>query len=146
MSAHDLPPTDLLARRPHAWGLRLQQVRHLVQLGFALFIAGLAIGHELLPEGAVPSAEAYCPFGGMETLYRWATSGKFIEHSHASNFVLFIAILLTAVVGRGFFCGWVCPFDPVDHRTDQSPATATPPVPSYVVAGRPRSIRLDGRA
>ena len=100
-----------LARRPRAWGRRLQQIRHLVQLGFALFIAALVVRHEFLPEGEAASAESYCPFGGLETLYRWASSGgKFIEHSHASNFVLFIAILLTAVVARGFFCGWVCPF------------------------------------
>lgn len=103
-------PPSLLARRPQLWGRRLQQVRHLVQLGFVLFIAAVAVGHELLPEGAFPSAESFCPFGGLETLYRWAGSGKFIEHSHASNLVLFVAIVLSALLARGFFCGWVCPF------------------------------------
>ena len=97
-------------RRPRRWGVRLHLVRHLVQLGCASFIGYVAVGHELLPEGAVASAESYCPFGGLETLYRWLDSGgKFIEHSHASNLVLFVAIALTAIVGRGVLCGWVCP-------------------------------------
>lgn len=106
----------LVPRRPRAWGHRVQLTRHVVQLGFLLFIAATAIGHELLPEGVAASAESYCPFGGFETLYRWvASGGKFIEHSHASNVVLFIAIALTAVVARGFFCGWVCPLGAIQE-------------------------------
>jgi hypothetical protein len=45
--------------------MRLQLVRHLVQLGFALFIGYVAVGHELLPEGETASAESYCPFDGL---------------------------------------------------------------------------------
>ena len=87
-----------------------------MQLGFAAFIAYVAVGHVLLPEGETPSAESYCPFGGLETLYRWVDSGgKFIEHSHASNLVLFVAIVLTALAARGFFCGWVCPLGAIQE-------------------------------
>ena len=97
-------------------GQSVQIARHVVQLGFALFIGYVAVGHTLLPEGTVPSAESYCPFGGLETLYRWIDSGgKFIEHSHASNLVLFVAIVLTTIATRGFFCGWVCPLGAIQE-------------------------------
>jgi ferredoxin len=103
-------------RRPRQWGMRLQLVRHLVQLGFMLFIGYLVVSHALLAEGETASAESYCPFGGLETLYRWFDSGgKFIEHAHASNLVLLVAVVLTAIVGRGFFCGWVCPLGAIQQ-------------------------------
>lgn len=107
------------ARRPRSWGRHLQWTRSLVLLGFLGFIAMVAVQHELVGEGTdavVPSAEAYCPFGGFETLYRYvASGGKYLTHAHASNLVLFVAILLSAVVARGFFCGWVCPFGAIQE-------------------------------
>lgn len=93
--------------------------RNLVQLGFLGFIAFVTVQHTLVGESSgsvVPSAEAYCPFGGFETLYRFlASGGKYLTHAHASNLVLFVAILLSAVVARGFFCGWVCPFGAIQE-------------------------------
>ncbi|MGE3911192.1 MAG: 4Fe-4S binding protein [Chloroflexota bacterium] len=120
-TTHQNDPGGLpLVRRPRAWGRRLQLIRHLVQWGFLGFIVYLMAVHTLAggEEGpsAVPSAEAYCPFGGFETLYRYISSGgKFLTHAHASNLVLFIAILLSAFFARGFFCGWVCPFGAIQE-------------------------------
>jgi polyferredoxin len=57
-----------------------------------------------------PSPEAYCPFGGLETLFKYATSGgSFVSHTHLSNLVLAIAVLVTALLLRSAFCGWICP-------------------------------------
>ena len=40
------------------------------------------------------SAEAYCPFGGLETLYKYISSGgSFVSHTHLSNVVLLVAVL-----------------------------------------------------
>ena len=76
----------MVPRRRRRWVVRLQLVRHLVQLGFLLVIGYVAVGHELLADGETASGESYCPFGGLETLYRWFDSGgKLIEHSHTSN-------------------------------------------------------------
>jgi hypothetical protein len=58
---------------------------------------------------AVTSPEAVCPFGGLETLATFLTTGVFVPHVHAANLVLAIAVLLLALVARGAFCGWVCP-------------------------------------
>jgi len=87
--------------------------RRLTQFAVFAFILGIAIRHTLVGEaGAVVTAswEAYCPFGGVETLYKFITGGGTISHTHLSNLVVLVAALVTALVARNAFCGWLCPF------------------------------------
>jgi polyferredoxin len=88
--------------------------RRLAQLGVFAFIAFIAIRHLLVGEaGATITAswEAYCPMGGLETLYKYVTSGgRFVSHVHLSNVVILVAALATALLARNAFCGWLCPF------------------------------------
>ncbi len=90
-----------------------QTLRRITQLGFFAFIAFIAVRHVLVGEaGATITAswEAYCPLGGLETLYKFITSGgSFVSHTHLSNIVVLVAALLTALLARNDFCGWVCP-------------------------------------
>jgi len=99
-------------RGPSAWRTP-QTFRRLVQLAFAGFVAYTTILHVVVGEGGAQitaSPEAYCPFGGMETLYRFVTTGgRFVPHTHLSNVVLFAAVMLTAFLARSAFCGWICP-------------------------------------
>jgi polyferredoxin len=87
--------------------------RRLVQLAFAAFITYVTVVHVLAGEGAAnltASPEAFCPFGGLETLYRYVTGGgSFVSHTHLSNLVVALAVLVTALLLRSAFCGWVCP-------------------------------------
>jgi polyferredoxin len=88
--------------------------RRITQLGVLLFIAFIAVRHLLVGEGGAAitaSWEAYCPMGGLESLYKFiASGGAFIQHTHLSNLVLLVAVLVTALVTRNGFCGWLCPF------------------------------------
>lgn len=87
-----------------------QALRRLVQLGVVGFITYVAVNHLVVGEAAA-SPEAYCPFGGLETLYTYLSSGgRTISHTHLSNLALLLAVAVTAVVARGAFCGWLCPF------------------------------------
>ena len=106
----------VIKRKPKgvaAW-FKVQNVRHLIQLAFFAFIAFLAIQEVVVGEGGttvVTSAEAYCPFGGVETLYKFITTGgATINHTHLSNVILLIATLASALIFRSAFCGWICPF------------------------------------
>lgn len=87
--------------------------RRWVQVAFAVFITYVTVVKVMAGEGAgsiTPSPEAYCPFGGLETLYKYVTSGgTFISHTHLSNLVMAIAVLVTALLLRSAFCGWICP-------------------------------------
>ncbi len=89
-------------------------LRRVTQAGVFAFILGIALRHLLIGEGGATitaSWEAYCPLGGLETIYSFvAGGGKLLSHTHLSNVVILAATLLTALVARNAFCGWLCPF------------------------------------
>jgi len=93
--------------------LNSQTFRRISQIGFAAFIAFLVVRNIIVGEDgaiATASAEAYCPFGGLETLYKFITDGgTFVSHTHLSNVVMLIAVLAVALLFRSAFCGWICP-------------------------------------
>ncbi|MBN9661030.1 MAG: 4Fe-4S binding protein [Acidobacteria bacterium] len=95
-----------------AWYRSPVVIRQGVMIFFFLFLLHVAYDHQLRgggPKGS-PSIEAYCPFGGIETLYQFITTGGFIRHIEPSALILMGAVLiLTLVLSRGF-CGWICPF------------------------------------
>ena len=90
-----------------------QGFRRISQLGFAAFVTFVVIQNTLAGENSavvVPEPEAFCPFGGLETLYSYVTAGgQLIKHTSLSNVVLVMAVLVTAFFARSAFCGWVCP-------------------------------------
>jgi polyferredoxin len=104
--------------KPRMQGLRAflnhRTLRLASQIGFAAFIAFLVVQHALVGESgptATATAEAFCPFGGLETLYKSITTGgAFVSHTHLSNLVLLAAVLIVALLLRSAFCGWICPF------------------------------------
>jgi polyferredoxin len=101
--------------RKHGWKSMFNQhtFRRLSQSIFLVFILFLALQHVIVGGDsavATTSPEAFCPFGGLETLYQYVSEGgAFVSHTHLSNVVMLIAVALTAVFLRSAFCGWVCP-------------------------------------
>lgn len=89
----------------------VQHLRYISQLGIGVFISVLFYNRLMYGESSpYPSAEAFCPLGGFESLYGLAVSeGKFIQHTHFSNVVLFVAVIVTSLIAGAFFCGWICP-------------------------------------
>jgi polyferredoxin len=88
---------------------RTQLVRRLVQLAFAVFILTASVRHSLSAEH-LPSTDAFCPFGAVETLWQFASSGTFVQKTHPSNLVVGIGLLIGSVLAGATFCGWICPF------------------------------------
>ena len=87
--------------------------RRLTQFGVFAFILGIFIRQLVVGENGatiVASWEAYCPMGGLETLYKYiASAGNFVSHTHLSNVIIFAAVIVLGVVARNAFCGWLCP-------------------------------------
>lgn len=104
--------TPAAARRSRmAW---TQRIRHLVQFGFAAFILYSSVQHNLATEdGTTASMDALCPFGAIETAWRFISQGQFLSHIHLSSLVLGIGVLLSVLLVGGAFCGWICPFGAV---------------------------------
>jgi len=94
------------------WYQKGRFYRYLTQGFVLLFILQLVLREVFkpTPETLTISAEAYCPLGGLETLYRYFTDGKYLSHLHASNVIILGLILLITLIFRSGFCGWLCPF------------------------------------
>lgn len=91
---------------------RLSLLRRSVQVGFASLIGYHIVGTLIAGENSsVTNPEAYCPFGGLETFYTYISSGgRLIPHTHLSNLVVLVAVLVLALIAKSAFCGWICPF------------------------------------
>ncbi|TLN18258.1 4Fe-4S binding protein, partial [bacterium] len=89
--------------------------RTLLQIFFFVFIALVSINHTLAENGggisflSSASLHALCPFGGVVSLYQYATVGTFVQKIHDSSFILMILVFLLAVLFGPVFCGWICP-------------------------------------
>jgi len=89
--------------------------RTLVQIFFFALVALITVNHTLSMQGTglsfLPSTtlHAICPFGGVESLYKFATLGTFVQKVRESSFVLMALVFLLAILFGPVFCGWVCP-------------------------------------
>lgn len=55
------------------------------------------------------SFEAWCPFGGMESLWGLYQAGEFSCATGPLNLSMMVAVIVLAVVAKKAFCGWACP-------------------------------------
>ncbi|WP_339061704.1 4Fe-4S binding protein [Tepidibacillus marianensis] len=94
------------------WYQKGKFYRYLTQAFVLLFILQLVVKEIFKPteDTVTVSAEAYCPLGGLETLFRYFTDGKYLSHLHASNVIILGLVLLITLIFRSGFCGWLCPF------------------------------------
>lgn len=96
-------------------------VRRIVQIFFFALIALITVNHSLAESGrGIPllssaSLHALCPFGGVVTIYQYATAGTFVQKIHESSFILMVIGFLLAVLFGPVFCGWVCPLGTVQE-------------------------------
>ena len=102
--------------RPHSiW------IRKIVQWFFFLLIALISTNHTLVENGggipflSTASLHALCPFGGVVTIYQYATVGTFVQKIHESAFVLMIIGFVLAFLFGPVFCGWVCPLGTIQE-------------------------------
>ena len=88
----------------------VKSARHVTQLVVGGLILVAAVRHQLETAGGTASVDALCPFGAMETLLTWATTGTLIAKTHPSNLVLGLGLLVGTLLVGNAFCGWICPF------------------------------------
>ena len=95
--------------------------RRLVQIFFFGLVALISINHTLTESGSsIPllanaSLHALCPFGGVVSIYQYATEGTFVQKIHESSFILMIIGFLLALLFGPVFCGWVCPLGTIQE-------------------------------
>jgi polyferredoxin len=111
----------ILGKRYRLFRPRSIWIRKVVQLFFFILILLISISHALVERGiTIPllssaSLHALCPFGGVVTIYQFATTGTFVQKIHQSAFVLMFIGFLLAILFGPVFCGWVCPLGTVQE-------------------------------
>ena len=96
-------------------------IRRVVQIFFFALLALISINHNLVElGGGIPllsnaSLHSLCPFGGVVTIYQYATIGTFVQKIHESAFVLMVIGFVLAILFGPVFCGWVCPLGTVQE-------------------------------
>jgi polyferredoxin len=81
----------------------MRYVRYVVQTFFLGSVIYLALG--LGSNGF----EAFCPFGGVESLYGLFKTGNFTCALAPLNLSVFLGVVGLTILTKRSFCGWVCP-------------------------------------
>jgi len=134
-------PSDVRVRVPRrtaAWGARTRWARHAIQALVIAVVGWQAVGH--VTSGG-ESAEAWCPLGGIESAWTVLTTGRTVAHVHTSSLVLAGTVLVLALVGRGFFCGWLCPLGTLQEMVHRAGRAVTDRVPTLRRLRRRLNIR-----
>ena len=83
--------------------MRNRFLRYSLLTVIAGLVTSLALGY------GSRSFEAYCPFGGAESLWGLFTTGQFSCALGPLNLSLFVGVIGLTLIAKKAFCSWACP-------------------------------------
>ena len=87
---------------------KLTSIRRVVQAGFlGVVVLGTFVWRA--------NCERWCPFGGVEAIYTYATEGDMLCSLGTSNFFILGGVLLMTLLLRRAFCGYICPIGTISE-------------------------------
>lgn len=96
--------TNKAQQSRHRW------IRWVVLGAVTALMAVVAYQHQHPLAGmSPPGVDALCPFGGLEALWMFATTGDLMTKIAASSFILLVASVGITILFRRAFCGQLCP-------------------------------------
>ncbi|MDP2750208.1 MAG: 4Fe-4S binding protein [Nanoarchaeota archaeon] len=90
-------------------------LRYGILLFFLILYIIFSFRHFILGGGIAASIDALCPFGGFETLYTFISTGSMVPGILMSSLILAIGILISVIILKRGFCGYICPFGTVQE-------------------------------
>jgi polyferredoxin len=88
----------------------LSRSRRWMMAGGVILTALIGLRH-LMPGEASRggSFDAFCPLGGIETLWAYISSGHTLKTTNLLNFTILLGVLGVSLLAGRAFCGWMCP-------------------------------------
>lgn len=88
----------------------LPDIRRWMQIAFVILTFLIGLRHIMPGESSKGGAfDAFCPFGGIETLLPYLTTGHTLKTTNLLSFTALIAVFGVSLVAGRAFCGWMCP-------------------------------------
>ncbi len=84
--------------------------RTVIQIIFLVGTALIGLRHIMPGESSKGGAfDVFCPFGAIETLWPFLTTGQTLKTTSPLNFAVFLGVLGVSLLAGRAFCGWMCP-------------------------------------
>ena len=84
-----------------------KSLRYFILAAILVLVTVLGRLHSIIK--IYPAIDAFCPFGGLESLFVFLKYNMFLKRIALSSLILLIAVIVSAVVFRRSFCGNICP-------------------------------------
>ena len=95
----------------------LMTIRHRIQAFAVLATFLLGLRHVLPGKASTGgSFDAFCPFGGIETLLPYLFRGETLKTTNLLNFAILFGVLGVSLVAGRAFCGWLCPLGALQDK------------------------------
>lgn len=84
--------------------------RTVIQIIFLVGSILIGLRHIMPGESSKGGAfDVFCPFGAIETLWPYITSGETLLTTSPLNFAILLGVLGVSLIAGRAFCGWMCP-------------------------------------
>jgi polyferredoxin len=84
--------------------------RTVIQIIFLVGSILIGLRHIMPGESSKGGAfDVFCPFGAIETLLPYLTTGQTLKTTSPLNFAVFLGVLGVSLLAGRAFCGWMCP-------------------------------------
>ena len=84
--------------------------RTVIQIIFLVGSILIGLRHIMPGESSKGGAfDVFCPFGAIETLWPYITSGETLITTSPLNFAILLGVLGVSLIAGRAFCGWMCP-------------------------------------
>ena len=85
--------------------------RHVLQLGVIAVIAGFIL--KVFVGGGAANVEAYCPFGGLQSLVTYLNSNTLACSMSMVQIMMGVTLAIGVILFSKLFCGYLCPLGTV---------------------------------
>lgn len=110
----EVPTAGGRSRPPRERPRSYQLLRFVIQAAVLLYVLVAAIGHSVSWSWTA-NLHTICPFGGVENLYTYFTTGNYVAKLHEAVFVLLLGLVAGLILTGKSFCGWICPLGTVQE-------------------------------